>query len=313
MRLLSDFDGVWTFPREEGLAHGLALDAALEGLLGEADRAAVGEWVARARVAVRAEPVRYGWVSAGRLSAFGDEDPFTEHGAVLHYLHEQRAHDALAARLAAAIEARGDSLDGFGGKCHVAGVQQVEARRGPGITEAAADAGRSLLGGGVEIVVVSNSGTEKLDRWFRAASVPARVHPEHAPHELRLRGSARKFVLAPGAGEGLAVGGLRVDVARPDYERVLREERPDAIVGDVFSLDLALPLALKRREPEWRHVRLFWLVHPYTPERMKRELASLPAGEVEPVEGGLAGVAARLLGSSPGGDPQAPPGAGSRT
>ena len=296
MKLLSDFDGVWTFPREEGLAHGEELDAALEALVGEGERAPVREWIARARTAVRAEPVRYGWVSAGRISAFGDEDPFTEHGALLHYLHERRTDDPLAERLASAIEAEGLTLDAFGGRCHVAGVQRVEARRGPGITPTAAGAGRSLLGGGIEVVVVSNSGTEKLDRWFRHAAVPARVHPEHAPRELRLRGSARKFVLAPGAGEGLAIGGVRVDIARPDYEKVLREERPDAVVGDVFSLDLALPLALKRREPEWRHVRLFWLVHPYTPERMKRELASLPAGEVEPVEGGLAGVAARLLG-----------------
>ncbi len=296
MKLLSDFDGVWTFPSEEGRAHGEELDAALEALVGEGERRQVRDWVVRARVAVRADPVRYGWASSGRLSAFADEDPFTEHGALLHYLHEQRAEDPLAARLAAAIEVDGATLDAFGGRAHVAGVQRVEASRGPGITPSAAVAGRSLLGGGVEIVVVSNSGTEKLARWFRHASVPARVHPEHAPGELRLRGSARKFVLAPGVGEGLAVGGMRVDVARPDYELVLREEMPDAVVGDVFSLDLALPLALKRREPEWRHVRLFWLVHPYTSERMKRELASLPAGEVEPVEGGLAGVAERLLG-----------------
>jgi hypothetical protein len=296
MKLLSDFDGVWTLPSEEGRAHGEALDAAIDALVGEPERTQVRDWVKRARGAVRAEPVRYGWVSAGRISAFGDEDPFTEHGALLHYLHEQRAHDPLAARLAGAIEAEGITLDAFGGRAHVAGVQGVEARRGPGITPAAAAAGRTLLGRGVDVVVVSNSGTEKLDRWFKHASVPARVHPDHAPHELRLRGSARKFVLAAGAGEGLAVGSMRVDIVRPDYERVLREERPDAVVGDVFSLDLALPLALKRRDPAWRHVRLFWLVHPYTPERMKRELATLPDGEVEPVEGGLAGVAERLQG-----------------
>jgi len=296
MRLLSDFDGVWTLPVEEGVAHGEELDRALEGLVGEADRAAVRDWVARARAAVRAEPTRFGWASAGRLSAFADEDPFTEHGAVLHYLHERRAADPLAARLASAIEAGGETLDAFGGRCHVAGVRRVEARRGPGILAAAAASGRDLLAGHTEIVVVSNSGTEKLERWFGAAGVPARVHPADGPGALRLRGSARKFVLAPGAGEGLAVGGMRVDVARPDYERILREERPDAVVGDVFSLDLALPLALKRRDPDWRDVRLFWLVHPYTPERMRREVASLPAGEVEPVEGGLAGVAARLLG-----------------
>jgi hypothetical protein len=76
---------------------------------------------------------------------------------------------------------------------------------------------------------------------------------------------------------------------------VLREERPDAIVGDVYSLDIALPLALKRREPGWRNVRLFWLLQPYAPDRVRRALATLPSGELEMVEGGLAGVAERLL------------------
>ncbi len=295
MKLLSDFDGVWTYPDEEGVAHGAELDTALAGLVGEGERAQVLDWLAAARRAVRAEPTRWGWVSAGRLSAFADEDPFTEHGALLHYLHDQRERDPLARRLASAAEAHGTSLDSFGGRCHVAGVQKVEARRGPGITAASAAAGRQLLAGGVEIVVVSNSGTEKLDRWFRHASVPASVHPERAERSLRLRGSARKFGLAPGAGESIAVGGMRVDVARPDYAKVLNEEHPDAVVGDVFSLDLALPLALKRRDVAWRRTRLFWLVHPYTPARMRREIAALPDGEVEAVEGGLAAVATRLL------------------
>ena len=207
----------------------------------------------------------------------------------------------IAARLVAAIEGAGLSLDAFGGAAHVRGVQQVEAKRGPGITEAAAEAGRALLAAGVEVVVVSNSGTDKLQRWFEHARVPACVHPAHAARALRLRGSARKFVLAPGAGETLEVAGLSVDVARPDYARVLAEEAPDAVVGDVFSIDLALPLAMKRRDPAWRNTRLFWLVHPYTPERMRRALATLPAGEVgrppelELVEGGLAEVARRLL------------------
>ena len=295
MKLLTDFDGVWTYPDEEGVAHGAELDAALAGLVGEGERQAVRDWLVLARAAVRAEPTRWGWVSSGRISAFADEDTFTEHGALLHYVHEHRGRDRMAGKLAAACEALG-TLDAFGGRCHVAGVEKVEASRGPGILETAATAGRALLARGVDVVVVSNSGTEKLDRWFRHAQVPARVHPDQVEGALRLRGAARKFGLAPGAGEPLAVGELVVDVARPDYEKVLREEKPDAIVGDVFSLDLALPLALKRRDPAWKHVRLFWLVLPYTPERMRRQIESLPEGEVEAVEGGLPAVAERLRG-----------------
>src|SRR5262249_59945366 len=113
-----------------------------------------------------------------------------------------------------------------------AGVERVEAARGPGITIAAADAGRLLLERGVDVVVVSNSGTDKLKRWFQHAGLPFRVHPERAPGALRLRGSAMKFVLAEGKADTIEAGGLVVDVARPRYETVLREERPDAVVGD---------------------------------------------------------------------------------
>ena len=298
MKLLTDFDGVWTYPDEEGVANGAALDAALEGMMGEEDRPAVRDWLARARAAVRAEPARWGWSTSGRIAAFADEDPFIEHGALLHYLDTARARDPLAARLAAAVEQREGSLGALGGRAHQEGVRQVEARRGPAITAAAAQAGRELLAGGIDVVVVSNSGTEKLKRWFDHAGLPNRVHPDHAAGAFRLRGSARKFVLAPGAGDAFEAGGLRVDVARPHYEEVLREERPDAVVGDVYSLDIALPLALKRREPAWRSVRLFWLVQPYSPDRIRRGLASLPDGDVEIVVGGLHGVADRLLGKA---------------
>ena len=298
MKLLTDFDGVWTYPDAEGAAHGAALDAALVALAAESERTQVREWIAAARASVRAEPERWGWLASGRLSAFADEDPFTEHGALLHYLGARRGVDVVAARLAAAIERDGTTLDAFGSRAHVGGVQQVETSRGPGILPQASAAGRELLAAGIEVVVVSNSGTDKLRRWFEHARVPARVHPDRAEHALRLRGSARKFMLAPEAADPLAVAGLELDVARPDYARMLAEETPDAVVGDVFSLDLALPLALKRRDPTWGHVRLFWLVHPYTPERMRARIARLPAGEVESVEGGLAAVAKRLVASS---------------
>jgi hypothetical protein len=294
MKVLSDFDGVWTYPDEEGVANGAALDAALEAMLGEGERAAVHAWVARAREALRAEPWKWGWSTAGRISACADEDPFTVHGALLHYLDAARGSDPLAARLAAAVEEREGSLGALGGLAHARGVREVEARRGPAITAAAAGAGRDLLGRGIEVVVVSNSGTEKLKRWFDHAGLPNRIHPDRADGAIRLRGSARKFVLSADGADILDAGGLRVDVARPHYEAVLREERPDAIVGDVYSLDLALPLALKRREPGWRDVRLFWLVQPYTPDRIRRALATLPAGDVDIVEGGLAGVVDRL-------------------
>lgn len=294
MRLLSDFDGVWTNPAAEAAAQGdvmvetwsaWARDGGPDGLAG---------WIDSARRSVASSPTAYGWLSSGRISAWSDEDPFVAHGALLHYVHVRAAHDPVAAWIERETLAHGHAdLDAFGGDSHHRGVLRVAEKRGPAILEDAAAAGRAMLGRGVEIEVVSNSQPAKLENWFGHAGLPYRVHPGRDGGALVLRGGARKFVLDPGGPDPLALGDLAVDVARPHYREVLLEERPDAIVGDVFSLDLALPLALRRREPGWGRVRLFWLVRAYTPAWLLEHVAR-HAPEVEALPDGLAGVASRL-------------------
>ena len=151
----------------------------------------------------------------------------------------------------------------------------------------------TLLGAGVEVVLVSNSDGEKLERWFAHAGLPHAMHPARVERGLRLRGAAGKHLLDPARSNVLDLAGIGVELARPRYEAILREEAPDAVVGDVFSLDLALPLWLRRTEPSWRHVRLFWLVRAYAPGRLRRALAGA-APEVEQVDGGLTPVAAAV-------------------
>ena len=233
-------------------------------------------------------------MSHGRISAFGDEDPFTRHSGLLHYIQVNAAHDPLAADLRDAVAAHGLTLDAFGGQAHAEGVAEVARTRGPGILPAAAAAGRALLAAGIEVVVVSNSGTDKLASWFTHAGVPNVVHPARTPGALCLRGSARKFVLDEQPSP-LRIAAVTIDAARPSYEAALRDERPDAVVGDVFSLDLALPLALRRSDAAFARLRLFWLLRSYTPEWLRGAIESETRGEVEAVDGGLPAVAERLL------------------
>jgi hypothetical protein len=108
-----------------------------------------------------------------------------------------------------------------------------------------------LIQRGVEIVITSNSGTERILDIFKKNDILATSHPETKEATPRVRGAARKFELAENS-DGLRViefGGRRVETSRPDYERIMREERPQAVMGDVFSFDLATPLALARNEP----------------------------------------------------------------
>ena len=60
------------------------------------------------------------------------------------------------------------------------------------------------------------------------------------------------------------VGSYRIETRRPVYDAIVREEQPDAVIGDVFSLDLSLPLRLAR-ENAIPCDRFFLRVRDYTP------------------------------------------------
>jgi len=295
MKLLSDFDGVWTLPFAEGVAQGEILDRALVAALPESLRAAGPEWVRRARAAVAAAPQRYGWAPGGRLSAFGDEDPFMPHSGLVHFTETAADTDPMARAIREGLAARGKTLDDLGGESHSAGVAQVVAQRGPAIVPAARDAVRPLHDAGAEVVVASNSSPDKLLAWFGHAGVRGVLHPAHEDGALRLRGGARKFLTDENRSVPVSLGDVAVETARPFYEAILADERPDAVVGDVFSLDLALPLRLRRTEPGWSKLRLLWLIQSYTPAWLRERVERHAAGEIEIVEGGLAALPDALL------------------
>jgi hypothetical protein len=62
---------------------------------------------------------------------------------------------------------------------------------------------------------------------------------------LSLRGEARKQVLTGDPKRTLPFGERPVAVDRSHYRAALEAEAPDVVVGDVFSLDLALPLTMR--------------------------------------------------------------------
>ena len=295
--MLTDFDGVWTDPTAEALAQGEILEERLLALVLAPERVRAEAWLEAARRAVAREPRHWGWRSAGRLSAFGDEDPFIAHAALLAFVEDRAVrepHDPIASALVECVRAQGfTSLDALNERAHALGVEREERARGPAVLPAAAAAGRALLARGHEIVAVSNSPPEKLMRGLAHTAVPHTTHPARAPRAVRVRASARKFELGSAVERVLALEGVAIALDRPCYAEILLEERPGAVVGDVFSLDLALPLALRRSERGFGELRLLWLIHPYTPEWLERAVRAA-APEVELVPGGLAGVAARI-------------------
>lgn len=248
--MVVDFDGVWTDMRGQAEAV-LAGSKQRLAALARIDPEAVDRALDRARALVRSAPAEHGWRVNGRITAYADEDPYLFHNATM----------AACGTLAALGDLELQTLQE---RVCEAGYPDLNSFGSAVFTEASHayldDHGHDLLPGAVEalgalseladIVVCTNFAAEAVARtWLRHG---IRFGTEG---RLRLRGGARKQELTSDPERAVSFGGRTVFVDRSFYRRVLVEESPDAVVGDVFSLDLALPLVLRREYPRFRGLR----------------------------------------------------------
>lgn len=241
-RVLVDFDGVWT--TVDGQA--AAVDAARARRLAELSglpAATVARALDAVAAALAAEPLRHGWRIGDRITAYADEDPFLRHNALtsgIAILAARGQPDCVAVR--DALAARGhDDLGALGSAIFLAASHAYLDDHGHDLLPDAPDVLRSLLEM-ADVVFCTNFTTGAVARsWVPRGFVFD--GPEATPG-LTLRGEAQKQTLTGDPARTVAYGERPVAVDRAHYRAVLEAERPDVVVGDVFSLDLALPLAL---------------------------------------------------------------------
>ena len=240
MKILSDFDGVWTDQALEAQSVKLYLAAEAARLAGvSADEAL--EHFQGYEAAVKAAPTRYGWAPDGRITAYVDEDPFCVPNSIAVYIEEGAEEHARTYR-AAILDGGFANLTAFADHCFHTAAGDYRQQHPPALVPGAAEVLHELHGLGAEVLVVSNSPAEKIVGWFQAVGADAGVGPDH---DLRVRGQAGKQTLGAN-NTSIEVAGREIFVHRPLYEQVIEEENPDLIIGDVFSLDLALPHVLRR-------------------------------------------------------------------
>lgn len=244
MKILSDFDGVMTEQSEEADRALAIFEEALQRMLSLSPEA-VSSLTARAAAGVNDRPGDYGWLSRKRISAYSDEDLFIRNISYAGWLDaEADRGDADVAALRERLEGY-DTFESLCGWAYTEMTRETSAGKLKPMDAVVGETISALLEAGHEIVVVSNSGTERVKELLETVGLKPERHTDAPDAQLRVRGGARKFELAEEPRD-FSERSRAFEVSRPKYETILREEKPEVVIGDVFSLDLALPLYMAR-------------------------------------------------------------------
>ncbi|MEM1452572.1 MAG: hypothetical protein AAF957_09045 [Planctomycetota bacterium] len=236
MRILSDFDGVWTDQADEARAiqrHYAHVAAPLVGRTPEQAEADFADFLA----ATLERPDEHGWWPRGFLTAFVDEDELLATGAVSRWLDDVGEHPQADAWREGLRCGGYETVEAFGNVQFDPAMKAFRAARGHSLVDGARELCQALRARGDDLVVVSNSPTWKLAEMFAEAGVDE-------GDGVRFVGDARKWWIESGE-PSREVHGRRVYLDRPFYRDVVADLDPDVVIGDVASLDLAIPAALR--------------------------------------------------------------------
>jgi phosphoglycolate phosphatase-like HAD superfamily hydrolase len=286
-RILSDFDGVWTdqaLEAEQVKIHLAAEAARLSGISPDEARADFLRYEAH----VKAAPERYGWAPDGRITAYVDEDPFCVANSIAGFLAEAGGERETRYR-EAVLDGGFETVSAFADTCFMTATGSYRAEHPPALVPGAREAIEELHDAGIWVTVVSNSVSEKVIAWFRSVGIDA---GESAEHALHVRGAAGKQVLGEGDAT-VTVGGRPIHVDRPRYRAIVEDEDPDLVVGDVFSLDLALPHAMRTAGHAKAPETLVLRRHPHTPDWIAGTHAD---GAIDTIIDGVADLPALVAG-----------------
>jgi hypothetical protein len=279
IKLISDFDGVWTNQEVEAAYVEHYIIKSIADLTGD-NTDIISLLINECRKEMDRMPYEYGWYHNGAIAAYYGEDPLADNYAIFDYIdrfattttysnfkqHLYKVKDAILTKTKM-------TLAEFSNSCFVKSTAQFKLE---GKLKPVSSAGRivkQLNQKGVEIIVVSNSRAEKIQHLFTKAGHTATNEKSIVRGKLHSRGNAKKFVIDnshTSLPEFLeTTGRYKINLRRGDYHKILTEEKPDYVMGDVFSLDLALPLYLRLHDKQFANLKIIQKVQKHTPKWVK--------------------------------------------
>ena len=238
MRIVMDFDGVYTDPSDEGEACSKHFRDKILSLqlkqVGLDTLEKVESWLGELRVRQAKEPYLYGWRSEGRVSAFTFEDPFIRNIGLADFLDHLVAQKNEKATAVLAGLSKQEKIKNFG-ELSTWAFHQLNIKKRPDLeTKRWVE---EAIRKGHEVVIVSNSASDKIEEFLSQNGYQQEFRPQ-------VRGGAQKFGLGKKPRSFTLTdsesGAVQIDTDRPYYEEALLELKPDAVIGDVFCLSQAV-------------------------------------------------------------------------
>ncbi len=282
LKLLSDFDGVWTNQETEAEYVYDFITQKISELSGDSPDT-IKNLFQQCRKDMDSSAYEYGWFCNGSIAAYYQEDPFGDHNAILDYINRsasKKSYSNFKQHLAkikdVILHKAHKTLAEFSNECFMKATTQFKLEGKLKPVETAETVVKELNSLGVQIVVVSNSKTEKIEHLFFKASLKATTDNSKRG-KLHARGDAKKFIIDnnyTAVPEYLEITDkYKVSLRRSHYHKILIEEKPDYVLGDVFSLDLALPLYLRLHDKNFPKLKVIQKVQKHTPGWVKDYLS----------------------------------------
>jgi 2-hydroxy-3-keto-5-methylthiopentenyl-1-phosphate phosphatase len=282
IKLVSDFDGIWTNQEAEAEFVWNYIIKKLSAITGKPESEMM-DFLNMTKQEMNKEPFLYGWMNNGSTACFFGEDPFGDNNAIFDFIGRKYAssdNDDLTSRIKKIGKSILDSgyanFDKFANDCFFesTGKFKEEGKLNP--CPEAKEVLETLFGMDVDAVVASNSKTLKIEHLF--SKIGYKPTNEESPERGRLhaRGNSMKFIIDKEftvIPEFLNIdGNYKVPIRRKSYYKVLQEEKPDYVIGDVFSLDIALPLYLRLNDSEFFNLKVIQKIQKHTPGWVKEFL-----------------------------------------
>lgn len=279
MKLVSDFDGIWTDQNKEAVYVWNYITDKISDIT-DFPSEEVTELLEGCKKEMDKTPWEYGWFNNGRISAYFREDPFGDNNAMFNYIHRaanENSHSVFRQKLfvikKAIIKNGYESAEKFSNVCFMESSKLFKESGKLATQPGAKKALDSVLKKGVNIVVASNSSTEKIEHLFLKLGKQPTNERSFKPGNVHARGDSMKFVITPDFDELPSTMNItakyKVQLRRKSYYDLIVDESPDYIIGDVFSLDIALALHLRLRDSRFINMKIIQKVQKHTPGWVK--------------------------------------------